>query len=128
MYTFIVGIILLVAVLLIFAVLAQNSKGGGLTGEFGGQVANQMFGAKKGADLLERITWGFAITIFVLSLSTTFLTTSLNANDETSPNLQKAQEKKAVMPTTPNPQNKDAKPETKPSQTPTKTDKKEEKK
>jgi preprotein translocase subunit SecG len=48
--------------------LIQNSKGGGLTSEFGGSGANQMFGVQKTTDLLERITWGLAGAMAVLAL------------------------------------------------------------
>ncbi|HAS46348.1 MAG TPA: preprotein translocase subunit SecG, partial [Microscillaceae bacterium] len=57
-------------VLLVLVVLAQNSKGGGLNSTFGGGGSNQMIGVKKTTDLLERITWGLAIALFVLTLAT----------------------------------------------------------
>ena len=70
MFTFIVGIILFVAVLLVLVVLAQNSKGGGLSNQFGGSGASNIIGVKKTGDLLEKLTWGFVIIIMVLALST----------------------------------------------------------
>ncbi|MDH5604636.1 MAG: preprotein translocase subunit SecG, partial [Cyclobacteriaceae bacterium] len=63
MYTFIVSLIIFVAILLILVILAQNSKGGGLTSQFGGSGASNMIGIKKTSDLLEKITWGLAITM-----------------------------------------------------------------
>ena len=57
-------------VVLVLVVLAQNSKGGGLNSTFGGGGSNQMIGVKKTTDLLERITWGLAIALFVLTLAT----------------------------------------------------------
>lgn len=68
MYTVIVSLILFCSVLLILVILAQNSKGGGLTSQFGGSGASNMIGVKKTSDLLERITWGLAITVMALSL------------------------------------------------------------
>ncbi|MGD1842098.1 MAG: preprotein translocase subunit SecG [Thermonemataceae bacterium] len=65
----IMGLILVLAVLLILVVLAQNSKGGGLSSQFGGS-ASQMIGVKKSSDLLEKVTWGFIVAMFVLTLST----------------------------------------------------------
>jgi|DewCreStandDraft_4_1066084.scaffolds.fasta_scaffold196748_2 preprotein translocase subunit SecG len=73
MLTFITGLILFSCVLLILVILAQNAKGGGLTSQFGGSGATHLIGVKKTGDLLERLTWGFAIAIMVLSLSTNFI-------------------------------------------------------
>src|SRR5687768_14071547 len=69
MYTFIIGVIIFFAVLLILVILAQNAKGGGLTSQFGGSSASNIIGVKKTGDLLEKLTWGFMITIMVLSLA-----------------------------------------------------------
>ncbi len=62
-----------VAFLLIAAVLIQNPKGGGIDSTFGGSAANQMFGAARSADLIEKITWGLAIALFVLCIIATFM-------------------------------------------------------
>lgn len=74
MYTLVIALIILFAVLLVLVILAQNSKGGGLTSQFGGSSASNIMGVKKTGDLLEKLTWGFIITIMVLSLSTNFIT------------------------------------------------------
>lgn len=76
MLTFIIGLILFSCVLLVLVILAQNAKGGGLTSQFGGSGATNIIGVKKTGDLLEKLTWGFAIAIMVLSLSTNFITPS----------------------------------------------------
>ena len=73
MYTFIVGIIIFAAILLVLVILAQNSKGGGLSSQFGGSGASNIIGVKKTGDLLEKLTWGFIITIMVLSIATNFV-------------------------------------------------------
>ena len=73
MYTFVIGLIIFFAILLVLVILAQNAKGGGLTSQFGGSSASNIIGVKKTGDLLEKLTWGFVIAIMVLSLSTTFL-------------------------------------------------------
>jgi preprotein translocase subunit SecG len=82
MFTLIVGIILFVAVLLVLVVLAQNSKGGGLSNQFGGSGASNIIGVKKTGDLLEKLTWGFVITIMVLALSTNFVTQNTRSTNE----------------------------------------------
>src|SRR6476620_4618125 len=73
MFTLIVGTIIFIAVLLVLVVLAQNSKGGGLSNLAGGSSASNIIGVKKTGDLLEKLTWGFIIAIIVLSLSTHFI-------------------------------------------------------
>ena len=71
MFTFIITLIVIASLLLILVVLAQNSKGGGLSSQFGGGGAtSQVMGVKRTGDLLEKLTWGLAIAIFILSLST----------------------------------------------------------
>lgn len=73
MYTFVIGLLILFSVLLVLVVLAQNSKGGGLTSQFGGSAASNIIGVKKTGDLLEKLTWSFIIGIFVLTLATKFV-------------------------------------------------------
>ncbi|GJM35100.1 MAG: hypothetical protein DHS20C18_41010 [Saprospiraceae bacterium] len=63
----------LVCVLLMVAVLIQNPKGGGVDATFGGSQANQMFGAAKSTDFIEKITWYLAIALFVLCIATTMV-------------------------------------------------------
>ena len=89
----IISIIMLVSVVLVLVVLAQNSKGGGLTSQFGGSGTSQLMGVKKTGDLLERITWGLAIALMVLTLSTKFIVKTNNGNEFSSPNIESAQDK-----------------------------------
>lgn len=65
-------LIALISVLLMGAVLIQNPKGGGVDSTFGGSQANQMFGAAKSTDFIEKVTWYLAIAIFVLCIAATF--------------------------------------------------------
>jgi preprotein translocase subunit SecG len=53
-------------------VLSQNSKGGGLSNQFGGGSSN-LIGVKRTGDLLEKLTWGFAIALVVLSLASNLI-------------------------------------------------------
>jgi preprotein translocase subunit SecG len=79
MYIALISVILFLCVLLILVVLSQNSKGGGLSSQFGGGGTSQLMGVKRTGDLLEKLTWGFAIGIIVLSLSSHFI---LNGSDQ----------------------------------------------
>ncbi len=92
-----ISIIILVSVVLVLVVLAQNSKGGGLTSQFGGSGTSQLMGVQKTGDLLEKITWGLAIALMVLTLSTKFFINTNGGSEFTSPNIESAQDKN-VMP------------------------------
>ena len=71
METFIVVLIVIVAVLLGLIVLIQNPKGGGLATGFTG--ANQIGGVKRTTDFLEKATWTLAVLLLVLSITATGL-------------------------------------------------------
>lgn len=66
MITLITVAIIVVCILLVGAVLIQNPKGGGLDSTFGGGGANQMFGAAKSGDFIEKFTWYCAIALLLL--------------------------------------------------------------
>ncbi len=66
MYVFISILILIASILLIFIVLIQNSKGGGLASGF--SSSNQIMGVRKTTDFLEKATWGLAGAVIVLSI------------------------------------------------------------
>ena len=70
MITALTIIIALNCIILMAVVLIQNPKGGGVDSTFGGSSANQMFGAAKSTDFIEKLTWGLAISLFVLCLIT----------------------------------------------------------
>jgi preprotein translocase subunit SecG len=81
MYELVIGLIILLSVLLVLVVLAQNSKGGGLSNQFGGSSASNIIGVKKTGDLLEKLTWGFIICIMALTLSTNFIAKTGRSSD-----------------------------------------------
>lgn len=66
MYIFLTVIIVIAAILTTLFVLVQNSKGGGLASGF--TSGNQVMGAPKTADFLEKTTWGLIATIALLSV------------------------------------------------------------
>ncbi len=68
-------LITLVCVLLMAVILIQNPKGGGIDSTFGGSGANQMLGAAKSTDFIEKLTWGLAIALFVLCIITAIVVT-----------------------------------------------------
>ncbi len=94
MYLFIIGLIIFVSILLVLAVLAQNAKGGGLSSGFAGAGSSQLMGVKRTSDFLEQVTWGLAITLIVLTLSTSFMMDMSGAEEDTrSINVERAQER-----------------------------------
>ena len=70
LFTVIAILVLIAAVLLTIVVLLQNGKGGGLASNF--VAGNQTFGVRQTADILEKITWGLAAAILVLSIVSNF--------------------------------------------------------
>ena len=99
MLLFVLILILISAGLLILVVLAQNPKGGGLSSQFGGSGASNIIGVKKTNDLLEKLTWGFAIAIVVLSLgSKTLMNSQSSSGEDVSPNLERAGEQQILPP------------------------------
>lgn len=84
---------IIVAILLILAVLVQNSKGGGLASNFG--ASSNQFGVKKTSDFLEKLTWGLAIALVVLCLTATLVSDRDGLADEEgieSVNVERAKE------------------------------------
>ncbi|MBP5538643.1 MAG: preprotein translocase subunit SecG [Bacteroidales bacterium] len=65
-------IALIASVLLTLVVLLQNGKGGGLASNF--TAGNQTFGVRQTADILEKITWGLVVVIFVITIIASFTT------------------------------------------------------
>lgn len=91
MYGVVIVLIVILAILLILVVLAQNPKGGGLSSQFGGSGTTQLMGVKKTGDLLEKLTWGFAIAILVLAVVTNFIQPVQEEEILSSPNIDNAQ-------------------------------------
>ena len=89
--------IIIVCVLLILVVLVQNSKGGGISSNFA--AANQIMGARRGTDFIEKATWTLAILLLVLSLlSTPKKSGTVDSSDETEGSITKAKAGGAVAP------------------------------
>lgn len=78
MFQIFIVLIVLVAILMCFIVLIQNSKGGGLSSGFAS--SNQIMGVRKTTDFLEKATWTLAAAMVVLSI---FAAHSLNSGKET---------------------------------------------
>ena len=71
MYTLLVILIVIAAVLMIGIVLIQESKGGGLASNFSSY--NQIGGVRKTTDFIEKTTWGLAIAMVVISVACAYV-------------------------------------------------------
>jgi preprotein translocase subunit SecG len=100
MFVLSITLTLIASVFLILVVLAQNPKGGGLSGTFGGS-GGQLIGVKKTSDLLEKMTWGLAISILVFSLTSSFLLPGSSSGLPTTPNIREAEQQQDMQPFAP---------------------------
>ena len=66
MYTLLVIVMVIAALLMIGIVLIQESKGGGLASQFSGY--NQIGGVRKTTDFIEKTTWGLAAAMVIISV------------------------------------------------------------
>ncbi len=96
MFTVLISVIIILAVLLILVILGQNSKGG-VGAAFGGS-ASQIMGVTKTGNILEKATWVLAIGILILSLGTSAFKGTNSSEEFVSPNIESAKEQ-MVTPT-----------------------------
>ncbi len=66
MYTLFIVLIVLASLLMIFIVLIQESKGGGLASNF--SSTNSIMGVRKTTNFVEKATWGLAAAMVVFSI------------------------------------------------------------
>lgn len=66
MYSFIIGTIIFISILLVLVVLVQRSKGSGLAQDF--NSGNSILGVKGTTDFIEKTTWTLAALLVVLSI------------------------------------------------------------
>ena len=72
-FTLFMILIMIASILLIIIVMAQNPKGGGLSGTFGGTSSAQ-FGVQRTNDFMEKATWTLGVIIVVMILLSVILT------------------------------------------------------
>lgn len=80
MYSVLVILAVIVAILLTFIVLIQESKGGGLASNFA--ASNQIMGVRKTTDVVEKATWVLAAALVVISVATIFFAPRQTDNDK----------------------------------------------
>lgn len=87
MYSVFVALAVIVAILLAFIVLIQESKGGGLASGFAS--SNQIMGVRKTTDFIEKATWTLAGLLVAFSIFSVFclprVGTSTSVTDDMKP-------------------------------------------
>lgn len=96
MYTFLIILILVLSIALCLLVLIQKSKGGGLASGF--SSSNQIMGVPKMTDFIEKLTWGLAAAIVILSIATVYTLPSGPANQDGTLFIDQAQKEQVENP------------------------------
>lgn len=96
MQSFLTIALIIVSILLILVVLIQNSKGGGISNNF--SAANQIMGARRGTDFIEKATWTLAILLLVFSLLSAPKTGGTTDSTDTEGSITKQKASGAVLP------------------------------
>lgn len=94
MYYLLIGLIVIAALLMCFVVMIQNSKGGGLASSFAS--SNQIMGVRKTTDFIEKLTWGLAGFMVVISVACAWALPKASA--ETSVVMEQAVKESATNP------------------------------
>jgi len=85
-------LVLLIGIFLVFVILIQRGKGGGLAGAFGGVGGSSAFGSRAG-DTFTRITIGVAaVWVIVLMVMAAGAPTSKSTREENIPKKQPAEQ------------------------------------
>jgi len=74
MYSILIGLFIIVAFLMIFIILIQSGKGGGLAGIAGGDMGGNVFGGKGSAPFLTKATSILATLFLLIALIVGMLT------------------------------------------------------
>ena len=73
MFIFLIIVITIIAAIMVFLVLIQSGKGGGLAGIAAGGATTQILGARQAPDVLEKATWILAALFISLCILTNFV-------------------------------------------------------
>lgn len=86
MYTLLVILICLAALLMIGIVLIQESKGGGLSSSFASY--NQIGGVRKTTDFIEKATWSLALAMVVISVACAYVAPTASSDNSVMENVE----------------------------------------
>lgn len=99
MFTFVIILISIIAILISLVVLVQSGKGGGLAGIAAGGATQQVLGARQAPDVLEKATWILATAFIVLCILSNFIIDRSGAGVQDSVIQQSAQGDQVLPPT-----------------------------
>ncbi len=91
MYTLLVILIVIAAILMVGIVLIQESKGGGLASNFASY--NQIGGVRKTTDFIEKATWSLAAFMVVVSIVCAYVAPKAHENGTAIEQIQTQQPK-----------------------------------
>ena len=94
MYGFLVFLHVVTCLLLVAVILMQASKGGGLSGTFGG-APNAMFGGRGAGSFLSKITVGLAVVFMTLAILISLVNVPTGSGDSI---VRKMAEEEVVSP------------------------------
>ena len=97
MFTFIIILISIIAILISLVVLVQSGKGGGLAGIAAGGATQQVLGARQAPDVLEKATWILATAFIALCILSNFI---IDRSDSATPDsvIQQSAQGDQVLP------------------------------
>ncbi|WP_417431484.1 preprotein translocase subunit SecG [Halpernia sp.] len=100
-FTLFMVLIMILSVLLVIIIMAQNPKGGGLSGTFGGTSPAQ-FGVQRTNDFMENATWTLGALVIILIIVSVVITAkpSNHIPAQTTPTNQSAPVQTAPVKTT----------------------------
>lgn len=86
MYTLLVILIIIAALLMIGIVLIQESKGGGLASNFASY--NQIGGVRKTTDFIEKATWTLAALMVIISVACAYVAPQATGDSSVMENIE----------------------------------------
>lgn len=86
MYTLLVILIVIAALLMIGIVLIQESKGGGLASNFASY--NQIGGVRKTTDFIEKTTWTLAALMVIISVTCAYVAPQATGDSSVMENIE----------------------------------------
>jgi len=100
MFNLLITLIIIISVLIVLAVLIQNSKQDGMGDSIANMSGNRILGVNKTVDMMERITKLLIISLLVLVFAVSLVLKSKKKYIIDSPNINRAKEQ-IVIPSEP---------------------------
>lgn len=101
-------VISIISAIMIFLVLIQSGKGGGLAGIAAGGATTQILGARQAPDILEKATWTLATLFIALCILTNFV---IDNEQQQRSVIQQQTQQQTQQPLTPQPDAQPAQPD-----------------